>query len=56
LVTVILDNLAEGLTEAEILDSYPTLKSKDIRAAIQYASDQSHGAPIPLSRMRSPRG
>ena len=32
MVTVILDNLAEGLTEAEILNSYPTLKSEDILA------------------------
>jgi uncharacterized protein (DUF433 family) len=36
MVTVVLDNLAEGVTEAEILSSYPTLKSEDIRAAIHY--------------------
>ncbi len=39
MVTVILDNLAEGITEAEILRSYPTLQSEDIRAVIHYASD-----------------
>ena len=43
MVTVILDNLAEGLAEAEILHSYPTLKSEDIRAAIHYASDLGVG-------------
>ena len=37
MVTVVLDNLAEGASEAEILDEYPTLTSDDIRAAIQYA-------------------
>ncbi|MPZ48736.1 MAG: DUF433 domain-containing protein [Dehalococcoidia bacterium] len=39
MVSVILDNLAAGLDEAEILKSYPTLKSEDIRAAISYASE-----------------
>ena len=39
MATVILDNLAEGVTEAEILSSYPTLTSEDIRASIYYASD-----------------
>ena len=37
MVSVVLDNLAEGGLETEILDSYPTLTSDDIRAAIQYA-------------------
>jgi len=38
-VTVILDNLADGVSEAEILDGYPALKQEDIRAANAYASD-----------------
>ena len=37
MVSVVLDNLAEGASETEILNSYPTLTSDDIRAAIQYA-------------------
>ena len=48
MVTVILDNLAEGLTEAEILSSYPTLKPVDIRAAIHYASDLASGRVVTL--------
>jgi uncharacterized protein (DUF433 family) len=48
MVTVILDNLAEGLTEAEILNSYPTLKSEDIRAAIHYASELASGRVVTL--------
>ena len=43
MVTVILDNLAEGLSEAEILTSYPTLKSEDIRAALRYAAEDTTG-------------
>jgi uncharacterized protein (DUF433 family) len=48
MVTVILDNLAEGLSEAEILNSYPTLKSQDIRAVIHYASDLRSGRVLTL--------
>jgi uncharacterized protein (DUF433 family) len=38
-VSVILDNLAAGLTSAEILDEYPTLTETGIKAAIAYAAD-----------------
>ncbi|HEV7225024.1 MAG TPA: DUF433 domain-containing protein [Pirellulales bacterium] len=48
MVTVILDNLAEGLSEADILNSYPTLKSEDVRAAIHYASDLASGRVVTL--------
>ena len=48
MVTVILDNLAEGLTESAILNSYPTLKSEDVRAAIHYASDLASGRVVTL--------
>lgn len=41
MVSVILDNLADGVTEAEILKSYPTLKQEDIKAAIAYAAELS---------------
>lgn len=43
MVTVILDNLAVGLTETHILNGYPTLKSEDVRAAIHYAFDVAAG-------------
>jgi uncharacterized protein (DUF433 family) len=39
MVSVILDNLAEGVTESEILKSYPSLKPEDIKAAIAYAAE-----------------
>ena len=37
-VTNILDSLAEGATRAEILHSYPSLKTEHIDAAIAYAA------------------
>ena len=38
-VTVILDNLAEGLTKDEILSSYPSLRPEHIDAALAYAAE-----------------
>ncbi|HEV8059996.1 MAG TPA: DUF433 domain-containing protein [Gemmataceae bacterium] len=48
MVTVILDNLADGVSETQILNSYPTLKSEDVRAAIHYASDLASGRVVTL--------
>jgi uncharacterized protein (DUF433 family) len=38
-VSVVLDNLAAGVGEAEILASYPSLTQEDIRACLQYAAE-----------------
>ena len=38
MVSVILDNLAEGLAPGEIVDEYPPLTLEDVRAAISYAA------------------
>jgi uncharacterized protein (DUF433 family) len=37
--SVVLDNLASGLTSAEILKSYPSLTHEAIRAAVAYAAE-----------------
>jgi uncharacterized protein (DUF433 family) len=39
MVSVVLDNLAEGLTAEEIVDSYPSLTTEDIRAVLRYAAE-----------------
>jgi uncharacterized protein (DUF433 family) len=38
-VAVLLDNLAAGVSEAEILNSYPALSSNALRAALAYAAE-----------------
>lgn len=38
MVSVILDNLAEGLTGDEIVRDYPPLTVEDVRAALAYAA------------------
>ncbi|MGB6066133.1 MAG: DUF433 domain-containing protein [Desulfomonilaceae bacterium] len=39
MASVILDNLAAGISRDEILRSYPSLTSEDILALIAYAAD-----------------
>jgi uncharacterized protein (DUF433 family) len=39
MVSVVLDNIAAGVPEADILASYPPLKSEDIDAALSYAAE-----------------
>ncbi|MGO8806899.1 MAG: DUF433 domain-containing protein [Candidatus Bathyarchaeia archaeon] len=37
-VYLVIELLASGMTEKEILSQYPTLKKEDIKAALTYAS------------------
>lgn len=39
LVSVVLDNLAAGLSPEEIVISYPSLQLDDVAAAISYAAE-----------------
>lgn len=39
MVSVVLANLADGLTESEIRTEYPSLQPEDIQAALAYAAD-----------------
>jgi len=38
-VSVVLDNLAAGLAESEILESYPTLSAGSIHSCVAYAAE-----------------
>jgi uncharacterized protein (DUF433 family) len=42
MVSVILDNLADGLTAEQIIANYPGLTPEAVRAAIGYAAELSH--------------
>jgi len=53
MISVILDSLAEGLDEQEILKEYPSLRLEDIRAAIAYAAELSREEElIPLRSVK----
>jgi uncharacterized protein (DUF433 family) len=38
-VSVVLDNLAAGLTAGEVVASYPSLTEEDVRACLAYAAE-----------------
>jgi uncharacterized protein (DUF433 family) len=38
-VELLLRKLAEGMTQADLLDAYPRLTAADVQAAIQFAAD-----------------
>lgn len=48
LVSVVLDNIAAGIPENEILQSYPRLTPEAIRACIAYAADLAREEVIGL--------
>ncbi|MBI3695689.1 MAG: DUF433 domain-containing protein [Acidobacteria bacterium] len=45
-VELIIDLLAAGWTQEQILDSYPNLIAEDIRACLAYASDLLHAEKV----------
>lgn len=51
-VSLILDNLAEGVSEQELLEEYPQLTPDDIRAAIAYGAEMARErfVEVPLEK------
>jgi uncharacterized protein (DUF433 family) len=47
-VSLILDMLASGTTEAELLDDYPGLTHDDVLAAIAYGAEAARERIIPV--------
>lgn len=48
MVSVVLDNLAAGLTVDEILTSYPTLTRESVQAAVAYAAELTRERVVAL--------
>jgi len=48
-VSLIMDNLASGVPEEEILAAYPSLEKDDIRAAIVYAAEVARDRYVSLA-------
>ena len=48
-VSLILDLLADGLTEAQLLSEYPQLAHEDVLAAIAYGAEASRERFVPVS-------
>ncbi|MGO8691908.1 MAG: DUF433 domain-containing protein [Thermoguttaceae bacterium] len=47
-VSLIVENLAEGVSEAELLQAYPQLQPDDVRAALAFAAEVTRERIIPL--------
>lgn len=45
-VELVIDLLAAGWTEQQVLDSYPSLKADDVRACLAYASEILHSEKV----------
>jgi len=52
-VSLIVENLADGLPQSEILAAYPQLQPEDIRAALAYAAEMTRERVIPIPVERS---
>ena len=48
MVSVVLDNLAAGLSVEEILNSYPSLTRESVLAAISYAAELARERIVPM--------
>jgi len=47
-VSLIVDNLAEGVPWSEILEAYPQLQPEDIQAALAFAAEMTRERVIPV--------
>ncbi|HKR65519.1 MAG TPA: DUF433 domain-containing protein [Thermoanaerobaculia bacterium] len=48
-VALIIENLAAGTSEEEILEAYPSLVADDIKAALAYAAEVTRERVIPTA-------
>ncbi|HEY66134.1 MAG TPA: DUF433 domain-containing protein [Caldilineae bacterium] len=48
-VATIIEMIADGMTEEEILAAYPDLEREDIREALQYAAEAVRERTLPLA-------
>jgi uncharacterized protein (DUF433 family) len=51
-VSLILDFLADGMSEAELLAEYPQLTHEDVLAAIAYGAEAARERVVPVSADR----
>jgi uncharacterized protein (DUF433 family) len=55
MISVILDCLAENMTEDEILEQFPSLKKGDIQIALQYSASLARREIIQFKSSRGPK-
>ena len=50
MVTVVLDNLADGMTVEDITKSYPSVSREGVQAALHYAAELARERIVPVLR------
>lgn len=48
-VATVMDKIADGMTEAEILNAYPDLEVGDLHEALQFAAEAVRERELPLT-------
>lgn len=48
-VVTVVDMIADGMTEAEILKAYPDLQAEDLHEDLQYAAEAVRERELPLA-------
>jgi uncharacterized protein (DUF433 family) len=51
-VSLIVDNIAAGVSEAELLQAYPQLTREHIRAALAFAAEMTRERVMPIAQRR----
>jgi len=49
-VATVVDMVADGMPEAEILGAYPDLEAEDVHEALRYAAEAVRERELPLAR------
>ena len=50
-VATVVDMIAQGMTEGEILRDYPDLEKEDIKESLQFAAEAVRERELPLARI-----
>jgi len=53
-VSLVVDNLAAGSTEEEVLEAYPSLTPEDIRAALAFAAEMARDRYVDIPLVKTP--
>jgi uncharacterized protein (DUF433 family) len=55
-VATVVEMIADGISESEIVAAYPDLEAEDVREAIRYAAEAVREGELPANREAAPQG
>jgi uncharacterized protein (DUF433 family) len=54
-VATVVEMVADGMSESEIVAAYPDLEAEDVREAIRYAAEAVREGELPVNREEAPQ-